>query len=97
MRYRVRLERQVVDFVNARLPEFRRRVKEAFKGLATWEGDICPLRDELEGYYRLRVDRYRFLFAVTKQIEVVYAGPRTTAYEAFESMVASGDLTDPPL
>jgi hypothetical protein len=48
MRYQVRLERQVVDFVNARPPEFRRRVKEAFKGLATWEGDIRPLRDELE-------------------------------------------------
>ena len=94
---RIRLEAQVVEFLNARPPEFRRRAKQALLGLADWEGDIRPLRDELEGYYRLRVERYRFLFSSGKEIVVLYAGPRSTAYETFEALIASGDLSDSPL
>ena len=96
MRYAIKLERQVVDFINSRHPEFRQQSRLALRGLADWEGDIRALRDELEGYYRLRLDRYRFLFTVRKRIEVIYAGPRSTVYETFEAMLASGDLTNPP-
>ncbi len=55
-----RLEAQIVEFVNLCPPEFQRRVKRALRGLFVWGGDVRPLRDELEGYDRQRVDRYRF-------------------------------------
>ena len=97
MPLRIKLSEWVVVFLNSKPPQFRRKAKRALSGLANWEGDIRPLRDELEGYYRLRIGRYRFLFSVSKEVEVIFAGPRSTAYETFEAMVASGDLTDPPM
>jgi mRNA interferase RelE/StbE len=51
-------------------------------------GDVCALEGELEGFYRLRVQRYRIIFhyVVVKRsrvIRCVYAGHRSLIYEVF--------------
>jgi mRNA-degrading endonuclease RelE of RelBE toxin-antitoxin system len=53
-------------------------------------GDIKPLTDELEGFYRLRVGSHRVVFEYqiiegSRVITCVFAGPRKWIYEVFQS------------
>jgi mRNA interferase RelE/StbE len=52
---------QVAGWLRNLPPEAKRRVRAALKALKRWQGDIKPLRGELEGFYRLRVGRYRIV------------------------------------
>ena len=52
---------QVANWLRNLPPEPKQRVRAAQKGLERWQGDIKPLRGELEGFYRLRVGGYRIV------------------------------------
>ncbi len=85
---KVEIEQQVVDFVGSLAPEPRRLIREALRKLAQEQGDLRALEGELEGFYRLRVGRYRIIFCYrrerrTRQIRCVYAAHRTLIYEVF--------------
>ena len=61
-------------------PETRRTAKAAI--LALPQGDTQPLVDELDGFYRLRVGRHRFIWHYQAgRIRVFYAAPRKLVYE----------------
>ena len=79
---------QVADWLRNLPPEPKRRVRVALKGLERWQGDIKPLRGELEGFYRLRVGGYRIVRRmVTKSlIQLEYADTRDIVYEAFRQL-----------
>jgi len=79
---------QVADWLRNLPPEPKRRVRVALKGLERWQGDIKPLRGELEGFYRLRVGGYRVVWRmVTKSlIQLEYADTRDIVYEAFRQL-----------
>ena len=69
-------------------PEPRRALRLALKKLTEENGGIRGLEGELEGFYRLRVGRYRVIFSYhsarrTRQIRCVYAAHRTLIYEVF--------------
>ena len=59
---KVELEQQVVDFIRSLAPEPRQAVRRNLKKLENEEGEIRALEGELEGFYRLRVLRYRIIF-----------------------------------
>jgi mRNA interferase RelE/StbE len=85
---KVELEQQVVDFIRSLPPEPRRAVRRGIKNLAREKGDIRALEGELEGFYRLRVLRYRIIFFYqvrtdTRTIRCIYAAPRGIVYEVF--------------
>jgi uncharacterized protein (TIGR02246 family) len=58
----VELEQQVVDFVRSSQPGPREALRCALRNLQLEHGDIRALEGELEGFYRLRVHRYRVIF-----------------------------------
>jgi mRNA interferase RelE/StbE len=85
---KVELEQQVVDFVRSLAPEPRQAIRRSLKNLENEEGDIRALEGELEGFYRLRVLRYRIIFfyhirGKSRIIRCVYAAPRGIVYEVF--------------
>ena len=85
---KVELERQVVDFIRSLAPEQRQAIRRSLKNLEEEEGDIRALEGELEGFYRLRVLRYRIIFVYhvrskNRIIRCVYAAPRSIIYEVF--------------
>ena len=89
MSYRVRVEVQIKDFVVSLGMEHRRAIKRAIQQLASEQGDIKALGDDLEGFYRLRVGPFRVIFRYRegKVIECVYVNRRALVYEVFESEV----------
>lgn len=91
----VRIQQEVLDFLRALAPEPRKALRNAIRGLSEEEGDIVALTDDLEGYHRLRVGRYRVLFRYevegpVRRIVCVYAAPRRWVYEVFHSRLSEG-------
>lgn len=79
---------QVAEWLGSLAPEPKRRIRAALKGLEDWQGDIKPLRGELEGFYRLRVGGYRIVYRVMrgKMIQLEYADTRDVVYETFRQL-----------
>ena len=82
---RIRLSRQVVEFVRSQAPEPRRRLRSALRALTREEGDLQPLEGPLQEYHRLRVGSYRVIvrYASSKTIDCVFAERRSVVYEVF--------------
>lgn len=76
---------QVAAYIKRLPPEAKKELNRALSKLAKLEGDIKPLRNELEGFYRLRVGHHRvvFLYGDRKTIVCVYARHRSRVYEEF--------------
>ncbi|MSU49030.1 MAG: hypothetical protein EXS37_08095 [Opitutus sp.] len=60
-------------------------VKEAIRALAEEKGDIRALHDDLSGWNRLKVGRYRLIFRYVagRKIQCVYLNDRKLVYELF--------------
>jgi mRNA interferase RelE/StbE len=91
-RINVELEQQVVDFIRSLPPQPRQVLRRGLKNLEKEEGDIRALEGELDGFYRLRVLRYRIIFfyqvrSESRTIRCVYAAPRNIVYEVFGQRV----------
>ena len=89
---KVELEQQVVDFIRSLAPEPRQAVRRSLKKLENEEGEIRALECELEGFYRLRVLRYRIIFLYhvrgkSRTMRCVYAAPRGIVYEVFAQRI----------
>jgi mRNA interferase RelE/StbE len=89
---KVELEQQVVEFVRSLAPEPRQANRHSLKNLENEAGDIRALEGELEGFYRLRVLRYRIIFFYhvrgrNRTIRCVYAAPRGIVYEVFAQRI----------
>ncbi len=85
---KIEIEEQVVRFVRSLAPVPRRSLRDALRKLQHEEGDIRGLESELEGFYRLRVGRYRVIFFYltrgrSRILRCVYAGHRNLIYEVF--------------
>ena len=86
----VRVQEEVVDYLRRLAPEPRHALRLAIKDLAREKGDIKPLTDDLEGFYRLRIGSHRVVFDYQvidgqRVITCVFAGPRKWIYEVFQS------------
>lgn len=86
----VRLQEEVLEYLRTLAPEPRNALKRAIKNLARESGDIRPLVDDLEGFYRLRVGSQRVLFQYemvhgVRTVTCVFAGQRKWIYEVFQS------------
>lgn len=80
MATRIHVHERVRAYQRALPPETRRAVKAAILGLP--RGDVKALSEDLDGLYRLRVGRHRFIWRYHADgIRVFYAAPRRTVYE----------------
>ncbi len=85
----VRIQDEVLDYLRRLPPRPRHALRVAIRGLARERGDIRPLTDELEGFFRLRVGAHRVVFeyeilAGRRTITCVFAGRRKWVYEVFQ-------------
>src|SRR5208337_2207490 len=85
---KVELEQQVVDLIRSLPQEPRHARRRGIKSHEREKGDIRALEGELEGFYRLRVLRYRIIFFYQirtdcRTIRCIYAAPRGIIYEVF--------------
>jgi mRNA interferase RelE/StbE len=91
-RVAVELEKDVVGFVRSLPPQPRQAVRRALQNLQLEQGDIRALEGELEGFYRIRVQRYRVIFHYQLRgdqriIRCVYAAARSIVYEVFAQRI----------
>ena len=89
---KVELEQQVLDFIRSLAPQPRQAIRRSLKNLEDEEGDIRALEGELEGFYRLRILRYRIIFFYhvrgrSRIVRCVYAAPRGIVYEVFAQSI----------
>ena len=84
---------KVADQVEERLrrlhPAQRRAVKASLRALAAGKaGDTLALTDELEGFYRLRVGRFRVVYRYLRdgEISCEFMDARATVYEQFKAL-----------
>ncbi|MDX2187701.1 MAG: hypothetical protein SFV32_12265 [Opitutaceae bacterium] len=87
MKREVRLSAQVIAYSKRLAPEPRRSIKHALAALGEEKGDIQPLEGSLVGFCRLRVGRFRLIFAYASDnaIDVLFIEERSLVYEVFES------------
>lgn len=88
----VKIRQEVINFLRRLPAEPRHKLKMAIKGLGEEKGDIRALTDDLEGFYRLSVGRYRVIFQYeihggSRLIACIFAGPRGWIYEVFGSRI----------
>ncbi len=78
---------QITEFARLLAPEQRRAIKKALQDLRAESGDIRVLDKNLSGYYRVRVGRFRIIFAYAADgaIEALFIGERSLVYELFEA------------
>lgn len=72
-------------------PSQKRRIKEAFRSIASSPSEGKPLQDALAGLYSYRSGRLRIIYALDgkrKKVHVVAVGPRRTIYEELEKLLA---------
>ena len=87
MKRTVHIAEQVAAFGSRLAPEPRRAVKKALRDLKEELGDIRSLEGSLSGYYRLRIGRYRVVFAYKSDgsIAALFIEERRLVYELFEA------------
>jgi mRNA-degrading endonuclease RelE of RelBE toxin-antitoxin system len=62
MKTKVRVGRQVEDFLKALAPEPRRTLRLTMKNLADEKGDVKLLEGKLSGLWRLRAGKVRVIY-----------------------------------
>jgi mRNA interferase RelE/StbE len=80
---------QILDYVRRLHPAQRQAVKAALRALETGAAaDAMALQDDLEGFYRLRVGKFRVVYRYLRsgEISCEFIDVRATVYERFTPM-----------
>ena len=92
MKIEVIVEAQPLAFIRRQSPDARTRLRAAIH--AVERGDSFPdaLDDDLEGFYKLRVENYRLILQhesgdTAPLFKVVFAERRSVVYELFRQIV----------
>jgi mRNA-degrading endonuclease RelE of RelBE toxin-antitoxin system len=92
MKNKLVVEDQVVFFLQRQPPETRRRMREALHAVENGEIFPEPLEDELDGFYKLKVDCIRIILMMESAAEgpvmkAVFAERRRVVYELFSQIL----------
>ena len=92
MKIEVIVEAQPLAFIRRQPPDARRRLRAAIHAIERGDFFPEPLEDELEGFYKLRVENCRLILkheSGTKAplFKVVFAERRSAVYELFRQIV----------
>jgi mRNA interferase RelE/StbE len=87
--YKVIISEQVENFLRTLPPVPKHTAREAMAKLAFQQGNITALENELVGYHRLRVGRYRviFVYAPGMTIDCLFMEGRKLVYEIFAALL----------
>jgi hypothetical protein len=92
MKIKVTLEQQPVEFIKCQAPQSRKRMRDALHAVERGAVFPEPLEDELEGFYKLKVESFRLILksASSKDgphFRVVFAERRKAVYEMFSQLL----------
>ena len=87
--YKVRISEQVESFLATLPPEPKHQLKTALAKLEHEQGNITALENELAGFSRLRVGRYRVVFCYVEPhtIDCIFAEDRKLVYALFGALI----------
>jgi len=87
--YKIHVSSQVEEFVCSLAPAPKHAIREAIARLDKQRGDIRALENDLAGFSRLRVGRYRVIFthAPGMTIDCLFAEERKLVYEIFGALL----------
>lgn len=93
MKNKLILEDQVLAFIQRQPPETRRRLREALRAVASGADFPEPLEDELDGFYKLKINRIRIILKMESGgdgpvIKAVFAERRGVVYEIFRQLLS---------
>jgi hypothetical protein len=92
MKIKVTLEQQPVEFIRRQPPQIRKRLRDALHAVEKGAAFPEPLEDELEGFYKLKVESVRLILASAAGKEgpcfrVIFAERRKAVYEMFSQLL----------
>ncbi len=87
------VEAQPLAFIRRQSPDARKRLREAIHAIERGETFPEPLEDELEGFYKMRVENCRLILqqesgGKAALFKVVFAERRSVVYEMFRQIIA---------
>ena len=90
---KVTVEPQPREFIGRQPPDARKQLREAIHALENGEVFPEPLEDELEGFYKLKVNRYRLIVQSVAAaggpfFRIVFAERRKAIYELFSQILS---------
>ena len=78
--HRLRIPHEVADLLRGLHPVLKRKVRAALEALLRNPREGKALRNELQGLRSYRVGRFRIIYRVRRDVEVVAFGPRDSIY-----------------
>jgi mRNA-degrading endonuclease RelE of RelBE toxin-antitoxin system len=93
MKIEVLVEAQPLAFIRRQTPEARKKLRAAIHAIERGDSFPDPLDDELEGFYKLRIDDYRLILKhdsgdKAPLFKIVFAERRSVVYEIFRQIIA---------
>jgi mRNA-degrading endonuclease RelE of RelBE toxin-antitoxin system len=92
MKNKLLIEEQVAGFIKRQSPETRRRLREALRAIESGDSFPEPLEDDLDGFYKLKMDRCRIILQAETSSEgpvwkALFAERRAVVYEIFKQIL----------
>jgi mRNA-degrading endonuclease RelE of RelBE toxin-antitoxin system len=92
MKIEVIIEEQPREFIHRQPPETRKRFRAVIHALESSEVFPEPLEDELEGFYKLKVNRHRIILQSDTgdsgpRFKIVFVERRKVVYELFSQIL----------
>ena len=92
MKIEVLVEAQPLAFIRRQSPDARKRIRAAIHAIERGDFFPDPLEDELEGFYKLRVEDCRLILkhesgSKAPLFKVVFAERRSVVYELFRKII----------
>jgi mRNA-degrading endonuclease RelE of RelBE toxin-antitoxin system len=92
MKIKVLVEAQPLAFIRRQSPDARKKLRAAIHAIEHGDSFPNPLEDELEGFYKLRVENSRLILNhesgyKAPLFKVVFAERRSVVYELFRQIV----------
>ena len=92
MKIEVIIEEQPLAFIRRQPPATRQRLREALRAIERGKMFPEPLDEELEGFYKLRVENCRLILkhetgGTAPLFKVVFAERRSVVYEIFHQII----------
>lgn len=90
---KVTVEPQPREFIGRQSPDARKQLREAIHALENDEIFPEPLDDELEGFYKIKVNRHRLIVQFVSSddgpfFRIVFAERRKVVYELFSQILS---------
>jgi mRNA-degrading endonuclease RelE of RelBE toxin-antitoxin system len=87
------IEEQPLAIIRRQSPDARKRLRAAIHAIERGDSFPDPLDDELEGFYKLRVENCRLILqhesgGKAPLFKVVFAERRSVIYEMFRQIIA---------